>query len=73
MGWGNSREQGGAGADGRQEAAGTWLATWGKRKSVWFVARRCPLCAVLRWGCVGILGLASAQQGLIWIKPARPS
>lgn len=48
MGWGNNREQGGAGADGRGKAAGTWLATWGGggRKSVWFVARRLsPVCA----------------------------
>lgn len=72
MGWGNNREQGGAGADGRGKAAGTWLATWGGGEKV-CVVRGPASVPCVRWGGVGILGLASAQQGLIWIKPARPS
>lgn len=38
----------------------------------WPAGVPCALCFA-GGVCVGILGLASAQQGLIWIKPARPS
>lgn len=73
MGWGNNREQDGAGADGRGKAAGTWLATWGGggRESLcgsW--PGVCPLCAL--GGCWDLgTCVRAARSDLDQASPAK--